>query len=98
MGTGSGTGSTTDAPSIYQPFQPGEAADGQQVPGQIGAGGTIERQQLPGEPLAADGTLRRPLADVLPDYREQAGVALDQQPLPPHLKDYIRDYFAGLSP
>jgi hypothetical protein len=93
-----GDGSGADAPSIYQPFRPDSAADGERIPGQIGADGTIERQQLPGEPLAADDTLRRPLADVLPDYREQAGVALDQQPLPPHLKDYIRDYFAGLSP
>ena len=34
----------------------------------------------------------------LPRYERAAGEALDQSAIPPHLKDYVRDYFSNLEP
>jgi hypothetical protein len=35
---------------------------------------------------------------VLPEYRDAASQALDQSAIPPHMKDYVRDYFTQLEP
>jgi hypothetical protein len=39
-----------------------------------------------------------PYSQVLPQYQRSAGEALDQSAIPPHLKDYVRDYFSQLEP
>jgi len=39
-----------------------------------------------------------PYEQVLPQYQRSAGEALDQSAIPPHLKDYVRDYFSQLEP
>jgi hypothetical protein len=84
---------------VYQPYNP---ANGQTRPeaiqGQQGAGGTTQTQQgqtnLPG----AAGPAQVPYQQNLPQYQRAAGEALDQSPIPAHLKDYVRDYFSNLEP
>jgi hypothetical protein len=39
-----------------------------------------------------------PYQQVLPQYEQAASEALDQSAIPPHLKDYVRDYFSQLEP
>ncbi|KPV48810.1 hypothetical protein SE17_36055 [Kouleothrix aurantiaca] len=70
------------------------ASDG----GQQGQGGSTQVQQgqtnLPG----AAGPAQVPYQENLPAYQRAAGEALDQSDIPPHLKDYVRDYFSNLEP
>jgi hypothetical protein len=35
---------------------------------------------------------------VYGNYRDAAGEALDRSAIPPHLKNYVRDYFQELAP
>ena len=39
-----------------------------------------------------------PYEEVYPEYSESASEALDRGYIPPHLKDYVRDYFSQLEP
>jgi hypothetical protein len=39
-----------------------------------------------------------PYEQQLPQYQRAAGEAIDQSAIPPHLKDYVRDYFSNLEP
>ncbi|NJL06552.1 MAG: hypothetical protein HC911_16935 [Chloroflexaceae bacterium] len=39
-----------------------------------------------------------PYSEVFPDYAQSASEALDRGYIPPHLKDYVRDYFSQLEP
>ncbi|GAC1550857.1 MAG: hypothetical protein NVS2B7_26950 [Herpetosiphon sp.] len=92
-GSGSRPGSTT----LYQPFTPRPAAgQNAQLPGEKKAdGGTV----APGE--AAPGLANEPLVpyeQVYGNYRSAAADALDGAPIPPGLKDYVRDYFSQLDP
>lgn len=101
-GQGSGGGSeagTGHEDTVYQPYNP---ANGQnrpeQIQGQQGQGGSTQTQQgqtnLPG---VANPALV-PYQQNLPQYQRAAGEALDQSAIPPHLKDYVRDYFSNLEP
>ena len=84
---------------VYQPYKPGNGATRpEEIQGQQGQGGSTQVQQgqtnLPG----AAGPAQVPYQENLPAYQRAAGEALDQSAIPPHLKDYVRDYFSNLEP
>jgi hypothetical protein len=84
---------------VYQPFEPlGEPGDPEFVPGQPGEGGQeqtrLEQSTLPG----ATNPSLVPYEQVYPEYSRSASEALDRGYIPPHLKDYVRDYFSRLEP
>jgi hypothetical protein len=39
-----------------------------------------------------------PYEQVYPEYARSASEALDRGYIPPHLKNYVRDYFSRLEP
>lgn len=95
---GSGSGNQ-HGEMVYQPYTPsGNPGDPDYVQGQQGTDGETQVQQgqssLPG---AANDSMV-PYDQVLPEYQRSAGEALDQSAIPPHLKDYVRDYFSQLEP
>ncbi|NOK70680.1 MAG: hypothetical protein GFH25_541252n43 [Chloroflexi bacterium AL-N10] len=95
-GTGHGSG---ESDLIYQPFNPdGELGNPDTIQGEIGEDGETQTQQGNSRLPGATGDSRVPYQDVLPEYTESAGEALDQSAIPPHLKDYVRDYFSELEP
>lgn len=85
--------------TIYQPYDPANPqARPEGIQGQQGQGGDTQVQQgqtnLPG----AAGPARVPYQQQLPQYQRAAGEALDQSAIPPHMKDYVREYFSNLEP
>ena len=84
---------------VYQPYTPNaKPGDPSYVQGQQSGNGQTQVQQgqsaMPG---VANGA-QVPYSQVLPDYQRSAGEALDQSAIPPHLKNYVRDYFSQLEP
>jgi hypothetical protein len=84
---------------VYRPYNP----DTQQgrpdtVQGQQGQGGETQVQQGQSNLPGASNPAQVPYQQQLPQYQRAAGEALDQSAIPPHLKDYVRDYFSNLEP
>jgi hypothetical protein len=95
-GTEAGSGSSD---LVYQPFTPdGQPRDVERIQGQEGAGGQTQIQQGQSNAPGSVNPLQTPYQQVLQDYQRAAGEALDQSAIPPHLKDYVRDYFSRLEP
>ena len=95
-GTDAGSGSSD---LVYQPFTPdGRPRDVERIQGQESAGGQTQIQQGQTNVPGSVSPLQTPYQQVLQDYQRAAGEALDQSAIPPHLKDYVRDYFSRLEP
>ncbi len=95
-GNQAGTGSSD---LVYQPFTPdGQPRDIERIQGQEGAGGQTQVQQGQLNVPGGASPLQTPYQQVLREYQRAAGEALDQSAIPPHLKDYVRDYFSRLEP
>src|SRR6266508_2719288 len=95
-GGGQGTGHDD---LVYKPYDPANLQSRPEaVQGQQGAGGDTQTQQgqtnLPG----VSNPSQVPYQQQLPQYQRAAGEALDQSAIPPHLKDYVRNYFSNLEP
>ncbi len=93
---GSGTGSDG---LVYQPYRPsGQQGTPDFVQGQQGQGGSSQTETgqdtLPG----ASNPSMVPYQQVFPEYAEAASEALDRGYIPPHLKEFVRDYFSRLEP
>mgnify|MGYP005842156501 CR=1 FL=1 len=93
---GSGTGSDG---LVYQPYRPaGQQGTPDFVQGQQGQGGSSQTQTgqdtLPG----VSNPSMVPYQQVFPEYAEAASEALDRGYIPPHLKEFVRDYFSRLEP
>jgi hypothetical protein len=84
---------------VYQPYDPnGQQARPEAVQGQQGSGGDVQTQQGQSNLPGASSPAQVPYQQQLPQYQRAAGEALDQSAIPPHLKDYVRDYFSNLEP
>ncbi|MDW8144715.1 MAG: hypothetical protein RMJ48_00195 [Roseiflexaceae bacterium] len=95
-GNQAGTGSSD---LVYQPFTPdGQPRDIERIQGQEGAGGQTQIQQGQLNAPGSVSPLQTPYQQVLREYQRAAGEALDRSAIPPHLKDYVRDYFSRLEP
>jgi hypothetical protein len=95
---GNGQGSGSDD-LVYQPYNPSnKQGQSQFVPGQQNQGGQTQTQQGQTNMPGANNQSLVPYSQVLPQYQQSAGQALDQSAIPPHLKDYVRDYFSQLEP
>jgi hypothetical protein len=68
------------------------------VQGQQGQGGTTQQQQGQSALPGVNNPSVVPYEQVYPEYSRAASEALDQGYIPPHLKDYVRDYFSQLEP
>lgn len=93
---GSSTGSDG---LVYQPYRPsGQQGTPDFVQGQQGQGGSSQTQTgqdtLPG----VSNPSMVPYQQVFPEYAEAASEALDRGYIPPHLKEFVRDYFSRLEP
>ncbi|MGQ9546985.1 MAG: hypothetical protein ACUVWS_00005, partial [Roseiflexus sp.] len=96
--TGSEAGSGS-SDLVYQPFTPdGQPRDTERIQGQQGEGGQTQSQQGQMNVPGGVSPLQTPYQQVLRDYQQAAGEALEQSAIPPHLKDYVRDYFSRLEP
>ncbi len=84
---------------IYQPYNPANTqARPDQIQGQQGQGGTTQVQQGQSNLPGVANSSQVPYQQQLPQYQRAAGEALDQSAIPPHLKDYVKDYFSNLEP
>ena len=93
-GAGSGHGDM-----IYQPYDPANLpSHPEQIQGQQGQGGSTQVQQGQSNLPGAANSSQVPYQQQLPQYQRAAGEALDQSAIPPHLKDYVKDYFSNLEP
>lgn len=79
---------------VYAPQFAGSSGATSHAPGQDRGQGVVERQSVqgPGSP----GVPLVPYQQVYREYRQQATEALAQGRVPPHLRDYVRDYFTSL--
>ncbi len=84
---------------VYQPYNPStQTGERDFIQGQQGEGG--QTQQREGEqalPGAVNPSLV-PYEQIFPEYARSASEALDRGYIPPHLKEYVRDYFSQLEP
>jgi hypothetical protein len=88
-----------DSGLVYQPYNPNnQPGTPDVVQGQQGPGGESQVQQGQGNLPGANNPSLVPYQQVLPQYQQSAGEALDQSAIPPHLKNYVRDYFSQLEP
>ena len=95
-GSGQGEGHSD---KIYQPYDPANPqAQPDSIQGQQGQGGETQVQQGQANLPGVSGPALVPYEQQLPRYERAAGEALDQSAIPPHLKDYVRDYFSNLEP
>jgi hypothetical protein len=95
---GDGQGSA-DSGLVYRPYDPSnQPGDPDFIQGQQGQDGQTEVQQGQSELPGANNPSLVPYQQVLPEYQQAAGEALDQSAIPPHLKDYVREYFSELEP
>ncbi|NWG21029.1 MAG: hypothetical protein HXY39_11995 [Chloroflexi bacterium] len=95
-GRDAGTGSSD---MIYQPYTPdGQPRDVERIQGQESQSGQTQVQQGQANVPGGVNASQVPFQQVLPEYQRAAGEALDQSAIPPHLKDYVRDYFSRLEP
>ena len=93
---GSGAG---NAGSVYQPYRPsGQQGEQSNVQGQQGQGGSSQTQQGQSTLPGANNPSVVPYEQVYPEYSQAASEALDRGYIPPHLKDFVRDYFSRLEP
>lgn len=84
---------------IYQPYDPSNPQNpATGVQGQQGQGGDTQVQQGQSNLPGAANPSRVPYQQQLPQYQRAAGEALDQSAIPPHMKDYVREYFSNLEP
>jgi hypothetical protein len=84
---------------VYQPFKPsGEQGEREFIEGQQGEGGETQSQQGDANLPGVNNPSLVPYEEVFPEYSESASEALDRGYIPPHLKDYVRDYFSQLEP
>ena len=80
--------------SVYAPQFAGSSGETSQAPGRDRGQGAAERQ--PGQGPGGQGAPLVPYQRVYQEYRRQATEALTQGRVPPHLRDYVRDYFTSL--
>ena len=93
---GSGSGSSD---LVYQPYRPsGQPGTPEFVQGQQGQSGSSQIQEGQATQPGANNPSMVPYEQVYPQYAEAASEALDRGYIPPHLKDYVRDYFSRLEP
>jgi hypothetical protein len=85
--------------TVYQPFDPsGERGEREVIEGQQGEGGEVQSQQGDANLPGLNNPSVVPYEQVLPEYSQSASEALDRGYIPPHLKNYVRDYFSQLEP
>lgn len=84
---------------MYQPYKAsGQKGQTDSVQGQQGQQGQTEVQQGQNELPGANNASVVPYQQIFPEYKRAAGEALDRSSVPPHLKEYVRNYFSQLEP
>ncbi len=96
--SGQGAGSS-EGDTVYQPFDPsGETGEREFIEGQLGDEGQTQSQQGNANLPGVSNPSVVPYEEVFPEYSQSASEALDRGYIPPHLKNYVRDYFSQLEP
>lgn len=80
-------GATTSSP-------PASSGPASQVPGRDNGQGQSTSRPARGDGLATEPLV--PYQEVYAGYRQQATTALEQETVPPDLRDYVRDHFSLL--
>jgi hypothetical protein len=83
---------------VYQPYQPGPQGEQEFIPGQQGEEGEMQSQERESQLPGVNNPSLVPYEQVYPEYEQSASEALERGYIPPHLKDYVRDYFSNLEP
>ncbi len=84
---------------VYQPFRPNsQPGDPDFVQGQHGEGGDVQRRESESMLPGVNNPSLVPYEEVYPEYSRSASEALERGYIPPHMKDYVRDYFSQLEP
>lgn len=83
-----------DYESIYVPRRLGGDAEESQIKGRKNNSGTSQWQQASNAPVEKGDTV--PYDQVLGNYRNEAMSGLQDNSIPPVMKDIVRDYFSSL--
>lgn len=95
-GSGAGTGPGS-APGPGTVYAPGSNPNGPQNVLSPGSSGPSQSLPVaPSEGVPGSGNATVPYQQVLRDYQNRAGDALQSQYIPPNLKGYVKDYFSSL--
>ncbi|NLD46009.1 MAG: hypothetical protein GX660_02255 [Clostridiaceae bacterium] len=85
---------TANYERIYVPDRIGGDSEASQVKGQKGSGGQSQYSEADSVPFESGGSL--PYNEVFEEYRDEAMSGLMDAPVPPGMKDIVRDYFSTL--
>jgi len=83
-----------DYESIYVPDRLGDGGNASQVKGDMNRSGTSEWREAANVPVERGNTV--PYNEVLEDYKNEAVKSIAEAPIPPVMKDIVRDYFTSL--
>jgi hypothetical protein len=89
-----GQPATGEYEAVYAPRFAESTGEISEVGGRDAGQGPSESQPVVGE--GGRSAPRVPYQQVYPQYRQQATEALERGAVPPHLRDYVRDYFTSL--